>query len=288
MSALHRRVTAVVALVVGAAFGPALAENVDPDNDGSQYAWAENVGWLNAQPSGIGGPGVNVSDFDVSGWMWAENTGWISLSCANTGSCGTAAYGIKNDGHGNLSGFAWGENVGWLRFAHAEGGVRIDPSTGKFNGYAWSENLGWISFSCANTGTCASADYGVKTGWCQSTPGAPTGGPSLRAARSGNDVELSQLTLGGGAAWHEIVRGSLSTLRSSGGNFAVATLDCAGDDVIDPTVVVPGTPQPAPGDGYWYLARRVNCKGNGTFNSGAASQSGSRDLEITASNVACP
>ena len=27
------------------------AGNVDPDNDGSRYAWAENAGWLNLEPS---------------------------------------------------------------------------------------------------------------------------------------------------------------------------------------------------------------------------------------------
>ena len=32
-----------------------MAENIDPDNDDSQYAWAENVGWINAEPGGDGG-----------------------------------------------------------------------------------------------------------------------------------------------------------------------------------------------------------------------------------------
>ena len=158
--------------------------------------------------------------------MWAENTGWISLSCENTNSCGTASYGVLNNGHGRLRGFAWGESIGW------------------------------ISFSCANTGHCAVSDYGVKTGWCQSTVAPPTGGPNLHASRSGGDVTLSQLTLAGG-----VTHGS---------------------------VLVSGTPEPAPGDGYWYLARAANCKGKGTFDSGAVSQSGSRDAEIAASGAGCP
>ena len=37
----------------------AAAENIDPDNDGSQYAYAENVGWINAEPSGNGADGVH-------------------------------------------------------------------------------------------------------------------------------------------------------------------------------------------------------------------------------------
>jgi len=257
----------LAALVSCIAFGTAAAENVDPGDDGSQYAWSENAGWLNAEPAGPGGPGVEVSDFGVAGFMWSENAGWISLN------------GIQNDGHGNLSGLAWAENAGWVRFANPQGGVRIDPSTGKWSGQAWSENLGWISFP---------SDNGIKTGWCQATAAVPTGSPSLRAARSGNDVELSQLTLAGGASWHEVVRGSLSSLRASGGNFAAASLDCAAENVTQPKVVVAGTPSPTAGDGYWYLARRVNCKGKGTFDSGVASQVGARDAEIAAAGIDCP
>ncbi len=80
----------------------AFAENIDPDSDGSQYAWGENVGWINFQPSF--GPGVTVTDSTVEGYAWGENIGWISLSPTNGG--------IVNDGNGNLSGYAWGENVG--------------------------------------------------------------------------------------------------------------------------------------------------------------------------------
>jgi hypothetical protein len=94
----------------------AAAENIDPDSDGSQYAWGENVGWLNAEPLGEGGPGLEVSDSELTGWVWGENIGWISLSCQNTASCADSSYGVVNDGRGNLSGFAWGENIGWINF----------------------------------------------------------------------------------------------------------------------------------------------------------------------------
>ena len=43
--------------------GAAYAENIDPNNDSSQYAWGENVGWLNLEPDGDGGPGVEVGDY---------------------------------------------------------------------------------------------------------------------------------------------------------------------------------------------------------------------------------
>jgi hypothetical protein len=131
-------------------------ENIDPNDDGSQYAYGENVGWLNLEPGGDGGPGVEVGDCQLTGYAWGENIGWISLSCENTNSCGIIDYGIGNDGKGNLSGYAWGENVGWINFAPTGGGVFID-AYGDFSGMAWGENIGWISF--------APTEGGVKTSW---------------------------------------------------------------------------------------------------------------------------
>ena len=134
------------------------AENIDPDNDGSQYAYGENVGWLNAEPQGDAGPGVEVSDSELTGYMWAENIGWINLSPVNYG-------GVFNDGSGNLSGYAWGENVGWINFNpqvagdSTHHGVTID-SDGNFDGWAWGENIGWISFR--STGAFP---FKVKTSW---------------------------------------------------------------------------------------------------------------------------
>jgi hypothetical protein len=144
------------------------AENIDPYDDDSQYAYGENIGWLNAEPLGDGGPGVHVDDTKLTGYIWAENIGWVSLSCENTGSCGTVNYGITNDGSGNLSGYAWAENVGWISFSCAntgscgtvDYGVTIDPATGEFSGHAWGENIGWITLR--STGA---VPFGVTTSW---------------------------------------------------------------------------------------------------------------------------
>jgi len=92
------------------------AENIDPYEDGSQYAYGENVGWLNFEPNT--GDGVQVESDVLTGWVWAENIGWVSLSCENTASCGTVSYGITNDGNGNLAGYAWSENVGSVSYTH--------------------------------------------------------------------------------------------------------------------------------------------------------------------------
>lgn len=111
----------LTAILVLWSCGAALAENVDPAADGSQYAWGEQVGWLNAEPQAEGGPGIQVSDTELTGWIWAGDHGWISLSCQNTSSCGTNDYQVVNDGKGNLSGFAWGENLGWIHFRNSNG-----------------------------------------------------------------------------------------------------------------------------------------------------------------------
>lgn len=144
------------------------AENMDPYNDASQYAYGENVGWLNTEPSGDGGPGVDVTDTKLTGYVWAENIGWVSLSCENTSSCGTVSYGISNNQTGQLSGYAWSENAGWISFscentascATVDYGVTIDTITGEFSGTAWGENIGWISFRGEG-----SIPFRVMTSW---------------------------------------------------------------------------------------------------------------------------
>lgn len=150
---------------------PVNAETIDPGGDGSQHAWSENAGWINAEPAGNGGPGMDITTNGVKGWLWSENLGWISLSCENTASCATVEYRAHRDPSGELSGFAWSENAGWISLscqntsscATIDYRVTIDPGTGELVGYAWSENVGWLVLSCTTTASCATVDYGVRT-----------------------------------------------------------------------------------------------------------------------------
>ena len=146
------------------------AGNIDPASDGNRYAWSENAGWINFEPSS--GDGVTVTDLTVEGMAWGENVGWINMSPANGG--------IANDGSGNLSGYAWGENIGWISFSCAntstcatvDYGVTIDPATGEFGGMAWGENVGWISFL-----SIEAVPYSVTTSWVATSDGG--GGSKL-------------------------------------------------------------------------------------------------------------
>ena len=159
--------------------------------------------------------------------------------------------------------------------------------------------------ACASSGEANCVD-GVLYDTC--TPGTPSaetcngiddncdGTVDNPAAPSGTSAVVLQ-NLGGGAArlnWsavptatkYDLVRGSLQGLKSSGGDFSVATTDCLGDDLLV-TTADDGT-VPAANQGLFYLIRAANCGASGSYNSGAPSQAGSRDAEIAASGHACP
>lgn len=149
----------VVALFLAA--NVVIAENIDPYNDDSQYAYGENAGWFNAEPGGEGDEGVEVDDFELTGYVWGENIGWVNLHPTTFG-------GVNNDGGGNLSGYAWAENVGWINFNPTNGGVTIDTN-GYFDGWAWGENIGWIHFKSEFP-----VDYQVQTSWTLPSPTTTT------------------------------------------------------------------------------------------------------------------
>ena len=273
--------------LLAAAGSAAWAENIDPAGDGHQYAWGENAGWINAEPSEDGGNGAEVTDFKLMGWMWGENIGWVNLSCENTAVCGDTQFGVANDGSGKLSGFAWGENAGWIDFAPTTClpdptcGVKIDPSTGYFSGRAWGENVGWITFSSG-----APVEWTTRSSWCQGTQAAPGAVAGLTLKKVATGVLLSWATPAG-ASWFDVVQGTLSTLRASRGDFSLATASCVANRLPTSSVPDPGA-TPSAGDGFWYLVRGANCRGRATYDDGAPSQRPGRDTGIAASQHACP
>ena len=100
-------------------------------------------------------------------------------------------------------------------------------------------------------------------------------------------MEKSRLWWGSipGATSYDVVRGSLGQLRATGGDFAssLVTQLCVANNQTATFWV--HTETPAAGDGVWYLVRGAP---TGTYDSGSASQSGSRDAEIAASGNGCP
>ena len=160
------------------------------------------------------------------------------------------------------------------------------PPSGRYGAAVWtgSEMIVWGGWSTASN---PDADLNVGGRYCDggcSSP-APGGGSTVTlAGPSGGDlVSWSALN---GADRYDLVRGSLALLGSSGGNFTTATQSCLANDQAG--VSFPDATPPAVGDGFFYLVRGISCGGTGTYDSGAASQVGSRDAEIAASANACP
>jgi len=265
------------------AMGSLYAENVDPLNDGSQYAWGENIGWLNAEPGGDGGNGITVTDGGLSGWMWGENSGWISLSCVNTGSCGSVPYGVTNDA-GTLAGFAWAENAGWISFSCANTascgtasyGVTIDQASGVFSGEAWGESVGWVRFFSAGP-----QPFRVQTAWTCAAPAA-TVLMWVDPAASGVDLRWPASP---GASSYDVVRGDLVLLRSSSGDFSTAVTGCLADDQAGLTYNA--SVDPGSGQGFFYLVRPGACL-SGTYDTTGSGQTASRDGGVTSAPTTCP
>ncbi|MFM2083061.1 MAG: hypothetical protein RL380_1752, partial [Verrucomicrobiota bacterium] len=155
----------------------ALPSNLDGDpplfGNSKHFAWAQNAGWVNAQPFGYTDNGVQVTPLTVSGLAWAQNLGWVSFGSGSpqnglrysqqTTTTG-ADFGVNMDWQGNLSGYAWSQNAGWINFgwntnAADSARPRFIAASNTFTGFAWSQNLGWIN---------------LGEGWLKTAPGTVT------------------------------------------------------------------------------------------------------------------
>jgi hypothetical protein len=105
---------------------------------------------------------------------------------------------------------------------------------------------------------------------------------SVSISIAGDVIEWTPLP---GATTYDLVRGGQQALHPQG-DFGVATLVCLVDQAAATLFVDPAIP--APGDGFFYLARGNSCGGRGTFDSGGAGQVQSRDAGIAASAGWCP
>jgi hypothetical protein len=111
----------------------------------NQYAWGENVGWVNFLTTN---GNIHVTDTAITGYAWDKNFGWINFAPTYSG--------VKNDGAGNLSGSAWSAGGGWINFDN----VSINNS-GKFEGIASGSVYGQLTFDCDHCN--------VTTDWRPST-----------------------------------------------------------------------------------------------------------------------
>ncbi len=89
-----------------------------------------------------------------------------------------------------------------------------------------------------------------------------------------------------GVNGYDVARGSLSQLRSSGGDFGNAAVSCIQEDTTA-TTANDATPS-NPGEAWFFLVRTADCSGRtGSFDTSGLSQAGTRDLELQGSMTAC-
>ena len=88
------------------------------------------------------------------------------------------------------------------------------------------------------------------------------------------------------ATSYDLVKGDLTLLRSSGGDFRVSQLICVEDDGPDLQATDPS--EPLPGQGFYYLTRATNCASEtGSFDTTAPGLAESRDLELQGLGAQC-
>jgi len=122
-------------------------------NATNKYAYAANLGWVNAR--GDTTNGVVIGEYVCSGYAYAANVGWINFgsgSAANGvyySNSSASDFGVNQDGTGRLRGYAYGANIGWINFEDT-GNPTVNLLTGQLTGYAYSANCGWISLADTN------------------------------------------------------------------------------------------------------------------------------------------
>ncbi len=148
---------------------------------------------------------------------------------------------------------------------------------------AWtgSTMVVWAGYGAAQ-GVNVGAFYSGSL-YCAGPCTTPAGVENLRVSGGGSSTTVTW-NPAGSATGYDVVTGRMGTLRSSAGNFAIATDQCLIQNSASATVT--DSSMPAPGDAIWYLARARNC-GPGTYDSGSASQQGVRDAEIAAAISTC-
>ena len=112
------------------------------------------------------------------------------------------------------------------------------------------------------------------------------GGTSLTVDREAPGLRLTW-TAAANATLYDVVEGDLSTLRSTLGDFAAATLACSVNDTAATTAHIFAA-DPGPVEGTYYLVRPTGTGCRGTYDDASTSQQVGRDAEIASAAMACP
>jgi cysteine-rich repeat protein len=192
----------------------------------------------------------------------------VNLPASATGQPVVVRFRVATD----VSAAATAPNGQWIDNVKISGNASLCQAGGPVN--------------CDDSNPCSADSCNPGSGCVHTSPTSPTGSPVLTESKAGGiDFQLAWGAIAG-ATGYDVVYGFLDTLRSSSGNFQVATGTCLANDFAGLSLVVSG--DPSFGHGFWLLVRGENCGGSGTYDTGSARQVGLRDAEIAASGNDCP
>jgi N-acetylneuraminic acid mutarotase len=283
-------------------------DNADPQNTGGRYdpvgnswsatattgappaRWFHTAVWTGSRMIVWGGLD-GVSDLNTGGSYDPTGNTWTSTSTTGAPTARDLHVAVWTDSLAEMD--VWGgQNDAVVQL---NTGGRYNPNTDawttmstlaaptgrRYHTGIWSGSEliiwgGWNSVDLDSGG-------GYCSGTCASSP--PAGSSTISLTKQANGAMVSWTAVPVAAAF-DLVRGALSQLRGSGGDFTTSTLTCLANDQASPSYLESGLPPAA--DGFWYLMRGLSCGGAGTYNEIGGSQVGSRDSEINASLNSCP
>jgi uncharacterized membrane protein len=257
-----------------------------------RYRPSSGVEQLGALPFQTGGTTNAISDDAsvITGYSTSVTTGlltaalWTSgLGFSNLNQL-VGSQGISTEGGALVTGTA----------VSSDGRTIAGHMLSQFGYVPWVLKIPTVLVCHLGQTTAVSFPQGMDTalvqgdtlGPCQCHTAAPSGIVALQVGKPSPGTTRTSWADVTGATGYDLVRGGLSALQSSGGDFSAAVNACLENDLTETSSDDRDTP--ASGDGFWYLVSATTCGGHGTFDSGAPSQVGSRNTEIQASPNACP
>lgn len=227
----------------------------------------------------VGGYSSNSSGGYFTSTIWTPTLHWFDFNSF------LQAQGVNLDGItvGNTTGMSADGRVmtGWTATQYGTVGFALKTATSVVchvpaGGPPQTQSVVFPQ------GLDSALQAGDTLGPCGCSAATPTGTPVLGF----NDHATFSWTTVAGATGYDVARGTLTKLRTNGGDFTTATTDCMESALS--TTSSDDQETPRSGDGFWYLVRAMTCGGRGTYDDGSLSQMSDRDGGIHDSSVACP